>query len=116
MVRAYLTAIVLLLSACAPGTRVVADSEAGGPSEAVIAELEAQVIMPEGAQPLSAYLRTYYPEDGKVIGQYTLERRTGIRSLPDLETVWFDGGCGIVNIVYDPGTQIVEHAYCNGVA
>lgn len=116
MVRAYLTAIVLLLSACAPGTRAVADYEAGGPSEAVIADLEAQVVMPKGAEPLATYLRTYFYDGTNVVGQYRRGPPSGIRSVAEAQAYWLDGGCGNVNVIYNPASKVVEGVACNGVA
>jgi len=116
MVRAYLPAIVVLLSACVPGTRSVSEYEAGGPSETVVADLEARVVMPEGARPLSAYLRTYFHQGTKIVGQYRLGPPTGVRSVVEAEGAWLDGGCSIVTVSYDPVSKVVEGVACNGVA
>lgn len=116
MIRAVSASIVLLLGACSTPAPPFAEYLPGGPSARTIAELEARVVMPDGAEPVSAYLRTYYPHGAKVAGLYRLESRTGIRSVPTLDVMVMDGGCGVVTVIYEPMTKVIEEAYCNGVA
>jgi hypothetical protein len=99
----------------------------GGPSPEVVAVLEEKVSMPDGAKPISSYLRTYFPYEGKVVGYYRASERAdpsrpdsapvvGIRSSPVQTGYVFDGGCDFVTVIYDPASDTVEGAYCNGLA
>lgn len=99
----------------------------GGPSPEVVARLEARVSMPRGAKPISDYLRIYFPYEDKVVGYYRGSERAdptdphsvpvvGIRSGPVQTGYVFDGGCDFITVVYDPATDAVERADCNGYA
>lgn len=87
-------------------------------------EVEQRVRLPDGSQPLNEYAR-YYAIDGqgRVVAIYTTfvepdlpagqRRWVGDQSkLPGIS----DGGCGVVNVLFNPATRKVEEAFCNGVA
>lgn len=84
--------------------------------------IESQLQLPPNAYELTEYGR-YYARDGeRVVAVYLAaggevragERRwvADKRGLP----IYFDGGCDVINIVYDLSTEIVEQSFCDGVA
>lgn len=92
--------------------------------QAIMDRIEREVRLPEGADPLASYERSYAwqrPDDGvrKVIGVY-LEpdgesrgrRWVAENALPMI----LDGGCGMITLSYDVATQRIEHVTCNGAA
>jgi hypothetical protein len=106
----------VLLSAC---------GAAENPRQAATMDvIERQVRMPKEALALTRYSRFYTAANsGKVIGTYVAsahndlpvgQRRwvTNIYHLPAID----DGECFIVNVVFDPKTNRVTQAFCNGVA
>jgi hypothetical protein len=99
----------------------------GGPSPELVARLEAKVSMPDGAKAITGYFRIYFPYDGKIVGYYRGSERldptrldsapvVGIRTSPVQTGYVFDGGCDFVTVIYDPATDTVESAHCNGLA
>ena len=86
--------------------------------------IEGQVRMPKEALALARYSRFYTEaKSGEVIGTYVAsahndlpvwQRRwvSDIYHLPAID----DGGCFIVNVIFDPKTNKVTQAFCNGVA
>lgn len=84
-------------------------------------EIERQVQLPADADELQNYAR-YYTFDGKrVIATYVAsrgndplkgQRRWRAERLPTV----MDGGCAVVNIIYDPRARKIENTYCNGLA
>jgi len=103
------------LSTCASQVEI-ADYQRGGPTADQVERIEAQVVMPAGAQPLKRYLRTYFPDQGRIIGQYRLGSQPGIRSQPTPDEMVLDGGCSAVTLIFDPSTSTIEDVACNGVA
>ena len=99
-----------LLAGCAPQSH-----------EAIMAEIESKVVMPEGTPPLDHYARYYaMRSDGSVVGEYI---SGGFREKPGRQWVEFDklplvydGGCSVVTITYDPRWRIVSRPRCNGYA
>lgn len=61
----------------------VAEFRRGGPTADQIAAIEAKVVMPPEASPIDRYLRTYFPENGRIIGQYNLGEQKGVRGVPE---------------------------------
>lgn len=92
---------------------------------ATLDEIERQVVMPRGAQPLGRYARHYAlgVQDGRqvVAGVYLLPpvhgRAPGRRvdrwdHLPGIA----DGGCAQVNVLWDVARRRLVHVNCNGLA
>lgn len=82
-------------------------------------QLERRIILPEGSHPLASYERYY---TGLVRGGRRIIRgylyqgdKPGIYLRPS-EILIADGGCSVVEVEYDVGSQRTETAYCNGVA
>jgi len=93
--------------------------------QAIMDRIEREVRLPEGADPLASYERSYaweQREDGvrKVIGVYLSpdagesrgRRWVAENALPMI----VDGGCGMIRLGYDVATQRIEYVTCNGVA
>lgn len=107
---------VVLLSAC---------GAAENPRQAATMDMiERQVRMPKEALAFPRYSRFYTTaSSGEVIGTYVA---SGHNDLPVGQRRWVkdiyhlpaidDGGCFIVNVVFDPKTKRVTQAFCNGVA
>lgn len=86
--------------------------------------IERQVRMPKEALALTRYSRFYTAaKSGEVIGTYVA---TAQNDLPVGQRRWVkdiyhlpaidDGGCFIVKVIFDPKTNRVPQAFCNGVA
>ena len=85
--------------------------------------------MPAGSRPLAEYAR-YYASDksGRVIAIYTTWIEPGHESLnlPAGRRRWVadvgnlpaisDGGCGVVEVLFDPASAEVKRAQCNARA
>jgi hypothetical protein len=90
--------------------------------EELMARIEREVRLPEGAAPLASYARFYaWQERGdgirKVIAVYlgVGERTPGRRWVTESEfPLILDGGCGLVTLSYDAAAQRIEHVTCNG--
>lgn len=86
--------------------------------------IEQQVHLPKDAVALDRYSRFYTEANsGEVIGTYVAGAQSGlpvgqrrwvkdIYHLPAID----DGGCFIVNVIFDPKTKKVTRASCNGIA
>ena len=102
--------ISFILSACT-------DRDAD-PHDKLMNRIEEQLVLPQGAEPISKYDR-FYTRDGKiVVGTLVLGKsgsRSWVKSISDLPQV-FDGGCGVINVRYNPKSDTVENVHCNGVA
>ena len=72
--------------------------------------------MPAGAEPVGHYLRTYFPDGSRIVGQYLLAETPGIRSQIEPDSAIMDGGCGVVTVIFNTDTSVVESVACNGVA
>ena len=110
----------------APQAAAPAAPAAGSEAEqqALMARIEREVRLPEGAGALASYARYYawqQREDGvrKVIafylhlsghepGRYWVAEN----ALPLI----LDGGCGMITLSYDVAAQRIEHVECNGEA
>ncbi|HEV7659718.1 MAG TPA: hypothetical protein VGO55_07720 [Allosphingosinicella sp.] len=110
----------------APQPAAPAAGPAGSDAEqqAIMDRIERAVRLPEGANPLASYERSYawqQSEDGvrKVIGVYLGaggesrgRRWVAQNALPMI----LDGGCGMITVEFDVATQRIEHVTCNGAA
>jgi hypothetical protein len=113
----------ITVSACAGSAQGVYYA----PDQATIAALESAKFMPPGSRPITEYARYYVGllRDGhRMIQARFLLRVTdreppagtyivsGPGQFPDL----MDGGCALINILYDPDTKRFETVRCNGYA
>jgi hypothetical protein len=112
--------LALLVQACSSA----AEREHGRTMD----QIEQQVRLPADALGLDKYAR-YYAVDGKrVVGTYitNVDPQNRYYDLPIGKRRWLDdhrslpgisdGGCSVVNVVYDPAIKKVEQAFCNGLA
>jgi hypothetical protein len=115
---AMATAVLILPSCISQTVASQADREA-----ALADEIEAKVVMPVGASFLNGYARFYAATPaGKIVGLYFRGVSDGLepgarrwvpaKALPGVD----DGGCAVVNVVFDVRTRKVEQAACNGRA
>jgi hypothetical protein len=129
--RTFLAA-TLLLAACSSESPIAVErdkSKAVPPPTTeeslalIMDEIERQVRLPPDADELQKYARYYAFDGDKVIGTYMTSagndplrgKRVWLGDRRDLP-VLMDGGCAVVNIVYDPLAQRVESTFCNGLA
>ena len=116
-----LTIAVLLLSACSTAEE--------RQHLRLMEQIEKQVRMPTGSRPLAHYARYYaFDQHGRVSAIYTtfLEPDYESLDLPLGQRRWVsderklpgisDGGCGVVEVLFDPATGEIERAECNGLA
>lgn len=106
----------LLLAAC---------GAAENPRQAATMDvIEQQVRLPKDALALDRYSRFYTAaKSGEVIGTYVagahndlpVGQRRWVKDIYHLPAI-DDGGCFIVNVIFDPKTNKVTQAACNGVA
>jgi hypothetical protein len=106
----------VLLSAC---------GAAENPRQAATMDMiERQVRMPKEALALTRYSRFYTAaKSGEVIGTYVASahndlpvgQRRWVKDIYHLPAI-FDGRCFIVNVIFDPKTNRVTQAFCNGMA
>jgi len=104
MIAAFVLALTV---ATAPGAR-----------EQAMAAIEARIVMPPGALPLSAYERLYTDgENGEIVALYQRSEQPRRRwvSAADLPLI-SDGGCAFIDVRVstDPGAPI--SATCEGEA
>jgi hypothetical protein len=83
--------------------------------------------MPDGAAPLENYARYYGSEGRLVVGVYVSFTVPGRAKydLPLGQSRWvgtlgnlprpYDGGCMVVNVVWDTATKAFEEVQCNGL-
>lgn len=105
------------------------------PSRAAAMQIEKLVRMPAGSQPLQSYARYYeFVEltrdnsalgakagDTVIAGTFVLadkpDHKPGIHPVPAGSAPQiFDGGCSVVNLLYNPRTQRMTEPFCNGDA
>jgi len=110
----------MLGTAAEPGTA----TGSWRPDRSLIAEIEAKLVMPEGAGPLSGYARQYtgVTEGGraKVRGSFIaygfVPRSTPpVTIVKELVPLIEDGGCAVVNLEFDVASTEMRLA-CNGEA
>ncbi len=91
-------------------------------------QIERRVKLPAEASNLNEYARYYASDGNRVVGTFIelvdpenpyydlpIGQRRWIENHRDLPAI-FDGGCSVVNILFNPATQRVEQAFCNGLA
>ena len=112
-----LTASLLLLAACS--------SAAESQQREAMKQIEERIQLPAGAEKLESYARYYAMDGSRIVGTYITEvdRQNPHYDLPAGQHRWLDdrhnlpaisdGGCSVVNVLYDPATQKVEQASCN---
>jgi hypothetical protein len=86
--------------------------------DAFLDRIEAQIQLPEGARPLKAYSRSYFPvqNGAKIMGIYSTLSASGRRWVAQNPGPFIaDGGCAIVTVIVDAVTGTIEQAQCNGV-
>jgi hypothetical protein len=96
------------------------------PTREMISELEARLVLPEGADPLSSYARHYagsFEADGRILygvfvaGQSDSNYPGSINIYPLREALPLihDGGCSIIEFSYVELTNRIG-VYCHGLA
>lgn len=104
-------------------TPPAADQSEGKPElVAIMDRIEATRRMPANASPVATYARYYAWADAaktKVTAIYVSlggaapgRRWVDFDELPLID----DGGCGVVELIYDVKTGVIEDVYCNGIA
>jgi hypothetical protein len=91
-------------------------------------QVEERVRLPKSAEGLERHAR-YYVADGKrIVATYItlVDPENRYYNLPAGQRRWLDdhrnlpaisdGGCSIVNVLYDPKAPSSPEAFCNGVA
>ncbi|MEL6877547.1 MAG: hypothetical protein AAGL68_05545 [Pseudomonadota bacterium] len=89
----------------------------------IMDEIERQVQLPPDADEFQQYAQYYAYDGDRVIATYITSggndplkgKRLWLADRRDLP-VLMDGGCAVVNVIYDPLAQRVEHIFCNGLA
>lgn len=91
-------------------------------------QIEERLQLPKGAERLEQYARYYAPDKDRVVATFitVVDPTNRYYDLPVGQRRWLDdhrnlpaisdGGCSIVNVIYDPKTRSVPEAFCNGVA
>ena len=83
----------------------------------VMDAIESNLRLPRDAKPLRDYGRYYYRDGGKVVGVYVSGDESGRRwVMKSKAPIIMDGGCGVVNVVFDVASRQVESISCNGAA
>lgn len=94
----------------------------------IMDDIEQRVQLPAEAFKLDKYSRYYARYGKRVVGTYItlVDPENQYYDLPIGQRRWIedrrnlpgisDGGCSVVNVVYDPLTQTVGQAFCNGEA
>ena len=84
--------------------------------------------LPADALKLDKYARYYAPDGNRIVGRYItlVDPENRYYDLPNGQRRWLqdrwnlpgisDGGCSVVNVLYNPATKKVEEAVCNGAA
>ena len=103
-----------------PSTASALDLSASDPALGKLMDrIEAGVALPKGASPLTGYVRLYAWADeklGKVTAIYVRGDAPGRKwvSFEDLPTI-LDGGCGVIELIYDVPRGGTDEIGCNGV-
>lgn len=113
---------LLLIAAALVGDGALPDMSKVLPDRACVAALERVVVTPHGARPLTHYRRTYWLEDGKIVGVFRREGPPGVDvaleppSHPRPASPVREVGCDVVTVVYEPEEGRVLEAACEGEA
>lgn len=122
MASTVLLACALMSSAAPTAPATAHEVGSWTPTPALVAEVEAGLTLPEDSGPLDTYGRYYYGtfKHGRRLleGEFVRGMAPGIHILvsPEDAPRILDGGCLVVNFVYDPGEKKVLSLFCNGVA
>lgn len=91
-------------------------------------QVEERVQLPKGANRLEQYARYYATDGNRIVATYItlVDPENRYYNLPVGQRRWLDdhrnmpaisdGGCSIVNVLYDPKAPSSPEAFCNGVA
>jgi hypothetical protein len=91
-------------------------------------QVEERVQLPNGAERLEQYARYYATDGNRIVATYItlVDPANRYYDLPVGQHRWLDdhrnlpaisdGGCSIVNVIYNPKARSVLEAFCNGVA
>lgn len=96
------------------------DLSAGQPELAALMDkIEATRRMPAGSSPVASYARYYAwadPQKTKVTAIFTKFDPPGRRwvMFDELPTI-ADGGCSVIELIYDVKTGVIDDIYCNGI-
>jgi hypothetical protein len=94
----------------------------------LIGRIERIVQLPPGAEKLESYARYYALKDQRVVGTYItlVDPKSPYYDLPIGQHRWLDdsrnlpaisdGGCSVVEVIYNPASKKVEETICNGEA
>lgn len=91
------------------------------PTMQVMADLERALILPKGAYPLSKYTRHYAAVNrgGRTMVRGVLvggPSKVVIETVKSDLPVIMDGGCDVVNVLYDTKMHKIVNVFCNGYA
>ena len=114
--RVCLFAGVMIATICAAD----AQTPPAAPTQAEIRTLEAAVVLPPGASPLSTYNR-HYAAVGRgnsrhILGVYFDNGGKIFITTPEGLPRVLDGGCGVVNVEFDVTANRFLAVTCNGEA
>ena len=120
--RLFVLLPLFVLAGCAGGSTDLAESSpeasAGEPETRFMDAIESTIELPAGAYDLDQYSRTYMFGERKILAIYTSSGQPGrvwVSRPADFPMV-FDGGCSVVNVVYDLETRTFLRVACNGSA
>lgn len=111
-------------NATQPAAPAAGPADSDVEQQAIMDRIERAVRLPDDADPLASYERSYAWQQGqdgarKVIGVYLSaggesrgRRWVAQNALPMI----VDGGCGMITLKYDVATRRIEHITCNGAA
>jgi hypothetical protein len=118
--RRLFTAFAIALAGCSGSSQVE--------QQKTIRLIESKIRLPKAAYKIEKYARYYAKENDKVTGVYviTVDPSNKFYDLPIGGSRWIDdyrnlpsisdGGCQIVNVIYDLAKHDVEKVFCNGEA
>ncbi len=108
----YLLVLSAVLAGCS-----AAEPRGERPARAEVEKVERMLVMPAGAATIQAYRRVYWLDDGKIIGLFTRWGEPGVEIVDaDQAPGVDDGGCDVVNVVYERSEGRVLEVSCNGEA
>ena len=117
----FVSALALaLIAGCADEVAVEESATAPDEHDVIMDQIEGAIELPPDASPLNQYRRHYAYDDAKVVAVYlSLGAGGRDRQWHDNSSEFpmiFDGGCGVIHIVYDPRTEGFDEIFCNGEA
>lgn len=116
---------LLIFLAC---SLVACSSESERRHDLLMQQVEERVQLPKGAEKLERYARYYATDGNRIVATYItlVDSENRYYDLPVGQRRWVDdhrnmpaisdGGCSIVNVLYDPKATSSPEAFCNGVA